>query len=163
MRAVPPVTRFYVAFLLPVLTFGQACKPDQLSVAGELRGAGLGHNYGRVIVQNVSQSACQVEGVPRVAILDDSGKVIPSKTQGNVGVNACGDGSNRYLLKPGASAAVWTDTVSANYEENVCGTLMRMSLNGKSAVIRTIACGEKGTAVEVSLSGFVDPNACGSK
>ncbi len=51
----------------------------------------MGHNYGRVIIQNVSKSACQVEGVPRVAILDDSGKVIPSKTQGNVGVNACGE------------------------------------------------------------------------
>jgi hypothetical protein len=155
--------RFYIAFLLPLIAFGQACKPDQLSVSGELRGAGLGHNYGLVIIQNVSKSACQLEGVPRGAILDDSGKVIPSKTQGNVGVNACGEGSNAISSKPGASVAVWTDTVSANYEENVCGTQMRMSLNGKSALIRTIACGEKGTAVEVYLSGFVDPNACGSK
>lgn len=153
-----------VLFLLSLIGFGQQCNPDQITVSSpETRGAGMGHNYRRAVIRNDSKLACYLEGVPQVVVLDGSGKIIPSKTEGHVEVNMCGEGSTRYLLKPGASAAVWTDTASSNFDENFCGTRLRMTVNGKSGTVHTVACGRKGKAVEVFLSGFVDPNTCGGK
>ena len=159
----PPFVRFGLVFLLPVLASAQFCKSGQLSLSKEFGGGGLGHVYSQVVIRNDSKSACYLEGVPRVTLLDDSGTVILSKAEGNVGVNACGEGSNRYLLKPGRSATIWIDTLNAYFEENVCGTRLRLSIQGSTAIVSTMACGQKGEPVGVFLSGFVDVNACGGK
>ena len=141
VRAVPPVTRFYVAFLLPVLTFGQACKPDQLSVAGELRGAGLGHNYGRVIVQNVSQSACQLEGVPRGGYPGRLGQSDSLKNPRQRRGQRVRRRVERLSPQTRRFRGRWTVQVSANYEENVCGIRCGELLNGKAAVYPKSLCG----------------------
>ena len=110
--------RLGLLFALPLIGFAQLCKPGQIAITSEKTwGAGLGHNYQTAVIRNTSKSACYVEGVPRVVLLDEAGNVVPSKTSGNTAVNACGEGSNRYLLKPGESARIWTVTLFSNFVE----------------------------------------------
>ena len=120
----------------------------------------MGHIYGQVVIRNKS-GTCLVEGVPHIEVLTKSGTPLALNAQGNVSVNACGEGVKRMLLKPGGSAAIWIDTANMNFTENVCGQRLRVIVQGSATIVPQQACGEKGERIKVFLSGFVDEKACG--
>ncbi len=156
-----PLMRLALLVVMPVVAFsGDLCKPGQLTIVSHCCEGGLGHIYGQVVIRNGSRTACYLEGVPKIEVLDKSGALLSSKIEGNVGVNACGEGVKRMLLKPGMSAAIWIDTANMNFTENVCGQRLRINVHGSVATVPQQSCGEKGEAVGVHLSGFVE-KGCG--
>lgn len=51
-----------------VRSTGQHCRADQVRVSFEGFDAALGHRFTRLVVRNVSQEACAVEGVPGIGV-----------------------------------------------------------------------------------------------
>ena len=115
----------------------------------------MGTLHGSIFLRNRSDTKCVLEKVPEVTLLDKSGRNIPVKVEPNSELNRFGAGSPRFVLQPGRSAAVFLAT-DPNFDENVCGTRMIVSIQGVIVRLKMPACGPRGERPTVSLSGFVD-------
>jgi hypothetical protein len=144
-----------VLFSLAVaMAFGQTCRPDQIRTAVHCCDGAAGSLYASVLIRNDSKKSCLLDGVPKVASVNESGNALPVTVGGNEDLNAYGKGSNRFVLHPGGKAGLTVVTQEPNFDQNRCGRRLVLDIQGVIVAFKMLACGPPQEPLRVFTSGF---------
>ena len=97
--------------------------------------------YASVLIRNGSGKPCLLEGVPKVKLLDETGKAVPVTVSGNEDLDKYGKGSKRFVLHPGGKAGLTVVTEGTNFDQNRCGRNLVLDIHGVIVAFEMLACG----------------------
>jgi hypothetical protein len=147
--------RVAVLFIVVALTLaGQTCRPSQVSVRTQCCDGAAGSLYAQILIANRSARKCELQGVPKARLFDESGKTVSASVQGGVDLDKHGAGADRIVLAPGKTAAMTVVTGEPDSDDSRCGTRMRIDIDGVIVNLKMPACGPKNGTLRVFFSGF---------
>lgn len=118
------------------------CSVKALKVVPSADGA-MGTIYGALDVHNISDTTCEVQGVPFVELLDTKGRIVHSTDPANVG-----DRTPPVVLVPNS----WAQAILGGIASNACG-------GGQSATIR-VRWHDGVTTQPLAIGRPPDPVSC---
>jgi hypothetical protein len=134
------------------------CGPYQLSPRYGVDSA-AGANYAKITVENVSDTACVLAGVPEVRRYDEQGNRMETSVTGGVSLTTAGAGKQKLLLRPKASATFVMTSAgrSGSTPPRHCASYLLVSLSYSLHKFRPFAVIDmESCEASVMLSGFVE-------
>lgn len=120
------------------------CRADQVEVSFEGFDAALGHRFTRLVVRNVSQEACAVEGVPGIGVRGGWGSTFVPE------VHSDDRGADGHLVPPGPVRLAPRQAASSDVEWS--GALAGAETERASLVVVQLASGQVPAAAPARLA-----------